>query len=138
MRFQANIDFDFQSSQSGGRLELGGIVVDFLFPIMMMCIQVQGPTHTEYLRSQKDREQRMTLAEMGYDVYEIDEDEIYDVNRMWDKLRRIFNIAQGGGSGQTVSTESDRDTESVTKQDWSESMQLADTIRQSLLELYPR
>ena len=31
MHFSPNADFDFQSSQEGGRLELGGLVADFLF-----------------------------------------------------------------------------------------------------------
>jgi len=33
MKFQAGVDFDFQSSMEGGRIELGGMVVDFLVPL---------------------------------------------------------------------------------------------------------
>jgi very-short-patch-repair endonuclease len=65
-RFVPGIDFDFQSSQEGGRLELGGMVVDFIFPLMMIAFNVQGPQHMENLRKKKDEEQYGLLRDMGY------------------------------------------------------------------------
>jgi len=94
-------DFDFQSSQQGGRVELGGIVADFLFPNMRIIIRVQGPTHSGFLRTRKDEEQRGILEEMGFRVFDIDDDPtIYDVYMLEDWLRRKFGLASGrGGSG---------------------------------------
>jgi very-short-patch-repair endonuclease len=142
MRFQTPADFDFQSSLQGGRLELGGIVADFLFHAQKLVIQVQGPTHVEYLRSQKDREQRMTLAELGYDVFEIDEDEIYDERRMWDKLRRIFNIVQGGGTGGTWTQEEGRISKQgddlLDDEDWAGAYGETMDIFHALQDIYPR
>jgi hypothetical protein len=65
-RFIPGVDFDFQSSQFGGRLELGGMVVDFLFPNMRVAFNVQGPQHMEQLRKKKDEEQYGMLRDMGY------------------------------------------------------------------------
>jgi very-short-patch-repair endonuclease len=97
----AGVDFDFQSSQNGGRLELGGIVADFLFPNMGLVIQVQGPTHKRYLNQLKDNEQALVLAEMGYSrVIWIEEDEIYKPLIIEDTLRRILQVSpRGGGDG---------------------------------------
>ena len=96
----AGADFDFQSSQQGGRIELGGIVADFLLPNMRIVIRVQGPTHTGFLRGQKDEEQRGILEEMGFRVWDIDDLTIYDVYLLEDWLRRKFDLASGrGGSG---------------------------------------
>jgi len=100
MRMVAGIDFTFQSSQSGGRIELGGIVVDFLFPLIKMIIQVQGPTHDTFLRAKKDREQTDILAEMGYRVFEITDDMIYNELRFETWMRNVFNLGgTGGGTG---------------------------------------
>lgn len=93
-------DFDMQSSLQGGRIELGGIVADFIFPLLRMVIQVQGPTHTEYLRVQKDREQTLALEEMGYQVYNIWEDTIYDEYKLEDWLRKTFGWNHSGGGFQ--------------------------------------
>ena len=43
--FQPGVDFTAQSSLEGGRLELGGLVADFLFFNMRLIIRVQGPYH---------------------------------------------------------------------------------------------
>ena len=100
LRLVSGLDFDFQSSQNGGRLELGGIVADFLFPMMRIVIQVQGPTHDTLLRSKKDTEQEGTLAEMGYMVFALDDDTIYNEYLFEEWMRRAFGLANGiGGSG---------------------------------------
>lgn len=95
LRMVPDVDFDFQSSLQGGRMELGGILADFLFQHIRIILQVQGPTHTQYLRSRKDEEQRQLLAEMGYTVYEIDVDTVYNEERFEDVMRRIFFIRPG-------------------------------------------
>lgn len=64
--FQPGVDFEFQSSQEGGRLDIGGMVVDFIFPQMKIALGVDGPTHMEELRGRKDEEQEQLLSEMGY------------------------------------------------------------------------
>lgn len=93
-------DFDFQSSQEGGRVELGGIVADFLLPFLRIIIRVQGPTHSGFLRSRKDEEQRGILEEMGFRVCDITDEQVYNEYTLEDWLRRKFNLASGrGGSG---------------------------------------
>lgn len=100
MHMTDGIDFDFQSSQDGGRVELGGIVADFLFPIFRFIIQVQGPTHTDFLRHAKDEEQKSTLREMGYDVFEITDTDIYNEAKYENWIRNTFNLGGVGvGSG---------------------------------------
>lgn len=90
LRFSEPADFDFQSSLQGGRLELGGIVADFLFRPLMIVLRVQGPSHESYRRQRKDEEQRLVLEEMGFRVFDIEDDEAKDLNRLYDRLRRIF------------------------------------------------
>lgn len=87
------VDFDFQSSQDGGRLELGGIVADFLFERRRIVIQVQGPTHAGYLRSQKDKEQTDALMELGYTVYELQESVIYSAQELENWMRSHIDTA---------------------------------------------
>ena len=96
------VDIDFQSSLLGGRLELGGIVADFLFPLMRIVLQVQGPTHDKYARMRKDDEQTMILSEMGWHVHHIDDDIIYSQPRFEAYMRSLFNLGypNWGGSVQ--------------------------------------
>jgi very-short-patch-repair endonuclease len=98
MRFVPDSDFDFQSSLQGGRVDTGGIVADFLFKIMMIVIQVQGPTHLEFRRIQKDNEQRLALEEMGYQVYELWEADIYDEERLDRWMKQTFSWYHSGGA----------------------------------------
>lgn len=100
LHFTPDVDFDFQSSQAGGRLELGGLVADFLFPNLRIVLQVQGPTHNQFLRHRKDEEQSDILAEMGYRVFELDDDLIYNEHRFENWIRNTFNLGGvGSGSG---------------------------------------
>ncbi len=90
-KFSPHSDFSFQSSQQGGRLEIGGMVVDFLFPYMKIALNVQGPGHEERLRHRKDQEQVQMLADMGYTSIEVDiktiaSQYVFDVF-----MRRIFS-----------------------------------------------
>ena len=107
--FIPDVDFDFQSSLNGGRLEMGGIVADFVFYILKIVIQVQGPTHTEYLRVKKDSEQTDTLMEMGYrTILQIDMDLIYDEYRFEDYMRAKFGLSLSRGGMNMVSQNLDR------------------------------
>lgn len=99
MAFVPGIDFDFQSSLQGGRIEVGGIVADFLFEFLRIVIQVQGPTHDQYLRVRKDEEQRLALNELGYEVFELDVPTIYNESRLEEAMRRIFNWLHSGSAG---------------------------------------
>lgn len=94
--FVAGVDFDFQSSQSGGRLELGGIVADFLFLYRRLIVQIQGPTHGGYLRFRKDEEQKDALSDKGYSVLEIDENDVLDAGRLDEWIRRNLGTNRGG------------------------------------------
>jgi len=111
LRFRPNIDFDFQSSLQGGRMELGGIVADFLFPFLKIIIQVMGPTHNDFLRQKKDIEQEGDLTNMGFRVFVIDDTTIYDEYLFEEWMRRAFGLANGmgGSSGAHGSYEADTD-----------------------------
>ncbi len=118
-------DFNFQTSLQGGRIDTGGIVADFIFPIMMMVIQVQGPTHFEYLREKKDEEQKMALEEMGYVVLGIYEDEIYDEFKFDNWMRRHLGWIHTGSQTQPLEFDGVESNGGFT----------ADKIKTSLMEL---
>lgn len=66
------LDFDFQSTQLGGRMELGGLVADFIFPAAALIVQVQSYWHTITLEHEvRDNDQASVLRGMGWDVLEI-------------------------------------------------------------------
>ena len=99
LRLIPEVDFTFQSSQFGGRLELGGIVVDFLCEHMRIALRVQGPTHEEYLRIAKDDEQMQTLQDMGYQVEDLTIAQIRDPHTFENEMFRIFGLHARGGGG---------------------------------------
>jgi very-short-patch-repair endonuclease len=122
--FQSGIDFNFQSSLEGGRVDLGGIVADFVFPMMMIVIQVEGPTHLEFLRSKKDEEQRGILEDMGYKVFNVWEVDIYSEVRLEETMRRMFNWAgSGGGSHGYVSMNSHEEEDIIDTMQLNEWLQ---------------
>ena len=86
------IDFTFQTSIAGGRVILGGIVADFVFPLLRFVIQVQGPTHRDFLRMRKDGEQADILEDYGYKVYGIDDSTIYNEPMFEQIMQRLFNL----------------------------------------------
>jgi hypothetical protein len=94
--------FCMHNSLEGGRLEMGGIVVDFTFRFLHIAIQVQGPTHNALARFRKDEEQRLILEQMGYSVIYLDMALIYDQPLFEDTMRAIFlrqGYARGGVHG---------------------------------------
>ena len=63
------IDFQFQTSMSGGFYELGGIVVDFLLPERGIAIRVMGEYyHRGAVPEGKAEIQREELTAMGWIV----------------------------------------------------------------------
>lgn len=83
--------FDFQSTLTGGRLQLGGMVADFLCERPPLIIRVQGKfwhgefdrqtgnlMHGDIVQGRKDDEQGQILNSMGYAVVDFWEDDIYD------------------------------------------------------------
>ena len=99
--FVPGVDFLYQSSQQGGRLEMGGLVADFLFPILRVVINPLGPQHYQFRNIAKDEEQVSILKDMGYDAYLIDEEVIYNELALEEFLRRIFawTGSAGGAAG---------------------------------------
>jgi very-short-patch-repair endonuclease len=104
---QLHVYFDFQSSLQGGRLELGGLVADFILPDHMYVIRVQGPTHQGPYRHFKDEEQRRILEEMGYTVFDIDDKTIYDEYAFEEWIRRLFGFGGFGGYAGGATTNLD-------------------------------
>jgi len=73
------IEFEYQANQMGGRLSVGGAVVDFLIPSLNLALQIQG-LYWHYQRSstQKARDaiSRASLEGMGLTVIYLDEDDL--------------------------------------------------------------
>ncbi len=97
--FVPDLDFDFQSSQSGGRMEFGGIVADFLFEMLRVILQVQSDFHTFPLQAKRDEEQLMILTDMGYAVYYLEDAVIKNEFRLENELRRIFGFNMSTSHG---------------------------------------
>jgi len=100
--FVPGADFTFQPSIQGGRLELGGLVADFLFTHLKLIIQVQGPTHLQFMRMHKDQEQVQTLEAMGYQVIFLWEDVINNQVLFEEQMRGIFDLRPVYGAGSSV------------------------------------
>ena len=70
-------DYVFQSSQMGGRFELGGSVVDFLFPERSLAWRVQGTYwHQGVEKVGTDTVQRELLESQGWVVVDIFEKDL--------------------------------------------------------------
>ena len=96
----ADADFTFQTSMDGGRMTMGGIVADFVFENLKLVLNVQGSTHSEFLRIRKDDEQESILADMGYTLIPVWEDDIYDEYGFDTLMRKIF--LKGESQGESV------------------------------------
>jgi len=105
LRFQEGPDFDFQSSLQGGRIDTGGIVADFLFRTLRIVLNPLGPTHYEFLRMRKDDEQISALEEMGFQVYMIPEENVYNEYVFDELMRKIFGWYHSGGSDSAPDTD---------------------------------
>jgi len=65
-------DYQFQSSQMGGYFELGGSVVDFLFPERELAWRVQGDYwHRQVANIGRDMIQKEMLSAEGWTIVDI-------------------------------------------------------------------
>lgn len=81
--YQPGIDFQFQSSFFGGRMDLGGLVADFVIDALTppLVIRVQGDYwHTLPGRRTRDFYEMIRLQEHGFDVVDVWETDV--VNRL--------------------------------------------------------
>ena len=81
MRMIPNVDFVFQSSLFGGRMDLGGLVTDFFLPNVFfpgLVINVQGEFWHRISTGQraKDFDDKVRLTEQGYTVVYVLEDAV--------------------------------------------------------------
>lgn len=106
-------DFDFQASEQGGRVEMGGLVVDFLFPYLMIALNPLGPTHNQFGQMKKDEEQISILAHMGYTVYMIPEADVYNEFIFENLMRRIFNFEHLGSGSTEIDEQTNRDLDVI-------------------------
>jgi hypothetical protein len=114
-------DFDFQSSMLGGRLELGGMVVDYIFPRLMIALRIQGPTHLNVMRMRKDHEQRQILESMGYKVYDLDLPTILNEIEFNNFMRNmLFNERQGGTTVMEMQTTQADEGDEQKLWDWAD------------------
>lgn len=66
------VDFSYQPDFKGGRMELGGLVADFMFEYPKVIVQVQSYWHTVSLEiEQRDHDQAAQLRGMGFTVMEL-------------------------------------------------------------------
>ena len=141
LRMVPDADFDFQSSQQGGRLEFGGIVADFVVFQHMTIINPLGPTHSQFLRIKKDDEQKGILEEMGYRVLLIEEEDIYNEFYLESWLRRNFGLrgSRGGNSGGALGPHDLDETESLEpylmEAIWAEVQKAENTLDELFIDL---
>lgn len=100
LHFVPGVDFDFQSSLDGGRMEMGGLVADFIFPTLRIVINPLGPQHYQFRNTKKDEEQIQVLAALGYQCYMIDQSVVLDEYQLEEFLRRVFGGFGSGGSDE--------------------------------------
>lgn len=90
MHLIPNSDFEFQSSLNGGRIDLGGMVADFVYRRVSLIVRIQGQywhgqfdresgnlVHGEIGQARRDDEQGQILASMGFAVVDIWEETCY-------------------------------------------------------------
>ncbi len=137
MRFVDGVDFEFQTSLQGGRLDTGGIVADFLFPLMKVVLNPTGPTHSEYWRQRKDEEQISALEELGYRVYMIDENDIYNEQKLEWWMRGIFGWLHSGAADSVPNSAPDMTPTSVypSAEAIAEIQFMVEDIYQKVVEL---
>lgn len=95
-RYRDHTDFDFQSSQLGGRIDKGGAVCDFVWLIMPAIWRVQGTYwHKIFDRlghGVSDEDQRLALEGMGYIVTDLWENDILSEGWLEQFLRRNLDV----------------------------------------------
>lgn len=87
------INFDFQPSVQGGRLQLGGMVADFILPDRMLVIRVQGTKwHTSFAAGKKDEAQKTILQGYNFTVMDIWDWQIEDDDLRRDWFERNIDV----------------------------------------------
>jgi hypothetical protein len=100
--FQNGVDYVYQSSFFGGRLDRGGLVIDFIFTNPPdLAINVQGEFFHQEQGSvviARDRMARAQLAGQGITLIFIDAEDILEdpVRHVQDALRFVDNSFLGG------------------------------------------
>ena len=77
--YKPGVDFQFQSSYFGGRLDLGGLVADFVIDVLTppLIIRVHGEYwHTLPGRKTRDFFEKIQLLEHGFEVVDVWEDDL--------------------------------------------------------------
>ena len=83
-----NIDFQFQTSFSGGFFELGGAVVDFLLPELRLALRVQGEYfHKTVEKTGQDIIQKEMLSALGWTVVDLWESDLKDPARLGQTMK---------------------------------------------------
>jgi hypothetical protein len=108
------VDFSFQTSQLGGRREIGGLVADFIFETPRVILQVQSIWHTLTTElERRDDEQRLVLESMGWTVLDLWPNTIEDQSALdqWiDKhIVGLFGRSSTGLIGGVSGVDSHRD-----------------------------
>lgn len=76
------IEYQFQTSLMGGFYELGGAVVDFLFPDRRLAWRVMGEYYHQGVQKRgSDLLQKELLSQQGWVVVDIWGNDILDINR---------------------------------------------------------
>lgn len=94
-----HVQFSFQTSLLGGRLELGGLVADFILPEYMYVLNPAGPTHSQFGQEHKDEQQSEYLAEFGYRQFIIPQEDVLNEMKWEEVIRSILGLGPGGGGG---------------------------------------
>lgn len=89
--FVPGIDFTFQTSLEGGRIEMGGLVADFVLEDQRLILNPIGPTHYTTIGKAKDREQAAILASMGFTVIFIPLRIVHDADLLEEWFRRFID-----------------------------------------------
>lgn len=96
------IDFDYQSSQLGGRAERGGAVIDFMIISLGIAISVSS-SYWHYGRPEvrvSDRAQREALEAQGITVIFIDEEDI--LRNAWFYVSEALERRDHSKTGQVL------------------------------------
>ncbi len=89
------IPFDFQSSMFGGRLELGGMVADFILLDRPVVLRVQSsPWHTDAEAIMRDALHKAHIKNIGKETWDIWDWQVYNRDLFADWMRRHV----GGGT----------------------------------------
>jgi len=85
------IDYDFQSSLLGGRYELGGSIIDILFPDRSLAWRIQGDYwHKQIAKQATDSVQRELLESQGWKVVDIWGSTLDTPTRIEETLRKAL------------------------------------------------